>query len=199
MDNIVIILTSILTIVLVVLLVPLIMSARQKAEIKAIDDKCICYPSISVKVLWITTGVALLLTVIALVCTILSIINPEMMDTTADDTIWIILTWVLCIALDAFTIVFSIMFMRTITYNNDSFTDIKFCNKKHEYFYKDITKIESTVRANPTYTAYGAFEGRKGKLKVYFGERCVKIPANMLGVTEFISLLQTQRPNLFIN
>lgn len=121
------------------------------------------------------------------------------MDTTADDILGITFTWLLCIALDIFTIVFSILFMRTITYNSDSFTDNKFYNKKHEYFYRDITKIESTVKVNPTFTAYGSYDGMTGKLKIYFGENCVKIPARMLGVTEFIKVLQTKCPNLYTN
>lgn len=199
MEKIGIILTPALTIFLVSLIIPWIFSIRQRAEIKAIDEKQICYPRASVKALWILFGISILLTVIALVCTILSIVNPEMMGVSSDDIAGITITCVLSIALDVFTIVASIMFMRRITYNGDSFTEIKFYNKKHEYFYNDITKIECTVKANPIYTAYGVYKGMKGKLKIYFGEQCVKIPANMLGVTEFISLLQTQCPNLFIN
>lgn len=122
-----------------------------------------------------------------------------MMDTSAEDIGGIVAVWVLCIALDVFTIVVSIIFMRKITYNSNSFTDIRSYNKKSEYFYRDITKIESTVQVVPSYTAYGAYNGRKGKLKIFFGEKYVKIPAYMLGITEFIAFLQTQCPNLFIH
>lgn len=177
----------------------MIISIRQRAEKKAIENKQICYSRAAVNVLWITSGLSILLTVAAIVCTILSIINPEMMDTSADDTAGIIITDMLCIALDVFSIVVLIMFMRKITYNGDSFTEIKFYHKKHEYFYKDITKIENTVKATLAYTDYGVINGRKGKLKIYFGEKCVKIPAKMLGITEFIAFLQTQFPNLYID
>ena len=193
------VLTPVLTTLLLGIIMPWIISMRQRAEKKAIADKCICHPRAAVRAMWVLSAVAILLTVAALVCTILSIVNPEMMDTSADDIGGIIAVWVLCIALDVVTIVFSILFMRKIIYNSNSFTDIKLYNKKHEYFYKDITKIESTVKAESTYTDYGVINGRKGKLKIYFGEKCVKIPAWMFGITEFITLLQTQCPNLYIN
>lgn len=199
MENIGIILTPALTILLVGLIVPLIFSARKKAEQEAINDKCVCYPRLSVKVLWGTVVFAILLTLTALVCTILSIINPEMMGVSSDDTAGIIIACVLSIALDIFTISASIIFMRKLTYNSDSFTDMKFGRKKKEYFYTDITKIESNVRAIPTYTNYGIYDGRKGKLKIYFGNNYVKIPAIMVGIIEFIAHLQTQRSDLFIN
>lgn len=199
MEKISIIMTPALTMLLVGLMLPWINSMRQRAEKKAVDDKCVCYPRSSVIALWVLFGVAVLLTVAVLVCTILSIVNPEMMDTSDDDIVGIIFTWVLSIAVDAFTIVASIMFTRKITYNIDSFTDIKSYNKKHEYFYRDITKIENTVKANPTCTVYGEFKGMKGKLKIYFGDKCIKIPAQMLGVTEFIAFLKTQCPNLDIS
>lgn len=197
MEVIRIIVTPTLTMLLVSLIIPWAMSIRQRAEKKAIDEKCICYPRTSVNALWVLSVVAILLTVVALVCTILSIENPEMMDTTADDIPGIVAAWVLSIALDVFTIVFTIKFMRKITYNRDSFADNRFFNKKQEYFYRDIIKIENSVQAFPLYTAYGVSDGRKGKLKIYFGEKCVKIPANMLGVIEFVALLKTQCPNLF--
>lgn len=198
MDVIRIIVTPALTMLLVSLILPLAMSRRQRAEKQVIDDKCICYSRADVRAMWVLSAVAILLTVVTLVCTILSIVNPEMMDTSADDIGGIVAVWALCIALDVFTIVFTILFMRKINYNGDSFTDSRFYNKKREYFYSDITKIENTVQVIPTYTAYGVTDGRKGKLKIYFGEICVKIPASMLGITEFIAFLKTQCPNLFI-
>ena len=196
MENISIIITPALTMLLVGLIVPWAISMRQRAEQKAIADKCLCYPRSGVTVLWITSGVAVLLTAVALICTILSIVDPEMMDTTAEDIPYIILTWGLCIALDVFTITLSVVFMRKITYNSDSFTDIKFY-KKHKYLYKDITKIESTVKARFVDTAYGVDKAMKGKLKIYFGENCVKISAKILGITEFMAVLQKQCPTLY--
>lgn len=199
MDVIRIFATQALTLLLVSLILPLAISMRKRAEKKAIDDKCICYARAAVNAMWVLSAVAILLTVVALVCTILSIVNPEMMDTTADDIGGIVAVWVLCLALDVFTIVVTILFMRKITYNGNSFTDSRFYNKKREYFYCDITKIENTIQVIPTYTAFGVSDGRKGKLKIYFGEICVKIPAGMLGIIEFIAFLKKQRPNLFID
>ncbi|MCM1368444.1 MAG: hypothetical protein NC184_06535 [Roseburia sp.] len=194
MEKISISLTPALTILLVGMIVPWIISVRKKAEKIAIDDKCVCYSRSSVIALWITFGAAVLLTVAALVCTVLSIIDPEMMHTSSEDTAGIVLVWVLCIALDVFTIVASIMFMRKITYNSDSFTDFVFYKKERTYLYKDITKLESAVKM-----VYGAMPSRIGKLKIYFGEKCVKIPARMFGIIEFIAFLQTQCPNLSFN
>lgn len=197
MDVVRIIVTPALTMLLVSLILPMVMSMRQRAEKKAIEDKCICYPRSAANAMWVLSAVAILLTIVALVCTILSIVNPEMMDTSADDIGGIVAVWVLCIALDLFTIVFSIIFMRKIIYNSNSFMDIRIYKKKQEYFYKDITKIESNIQVIPSYTAFGVIDGRKGKLKIYFGENFVKIPANMLGVFEFNELLKTQCPELF--
>ena len=184
-------LTPALTMLLVSLIVPWIATIRQKAEKAAIDDKRICYLRSGVIAMWVMSGVAILLTLAVLIGTIFYIVEPEIMESSPDDIWGISLTWVLCVALDVFTIVFAIITTRQITYNKDSFTDIRAFRKKQQYFYKDITKIESTVKI-----VYGQYESRKGKLKIYFGEKCVKIPAMMFGVKEFMKLLHKTCPNL---
>lgn len=185
------VLTPVLTMLLVALIVPRIAIIRQKAEKAAIDDKSICYLRSGVIAMWVLSGVAVLLTLAVLVGTILCIVIPEIMESSTEDIWGITLTWVLSVSLDVFTIVFAIITARKITYNKNSFTDIRLFRKKQQYFYKDITKIESTVKI-----VYGTYESRKGKLKIYFGEKFVKIPATMFGVNEFMKLLQTKCPNL---
>ena len=116
------------------------------------------------------------------------------MEFSTEDIWGITLTWVLSVALDVFTIVFAVIMTRKLTYNENSFTDIRLFTKKQQYFYKDVTKIESTVKI-----VFGTYESRKGKLKIYFGEKCVKIPAMMFGVNEFIQLLHAKCPNIDFN
>ena len=202
MKNISSALTPVLTMLLVALIVPRIAIIRQKAEKAAIDDKSICYLRSGVIAMWVLSGVAILLTLAVLVCTILCVVNPEIMEFSTEDIWGITLTWVLSVALDVFTIVFAIITARKITYNKNSFTDIRLFRKKQQYFYEDITKIENTVKiVYGTYESriYGGNESRKGKLKIYFGEKCVKIPAMMFGVNEFIQLLHAKCPNIDFN
>ncbi len=185
------VITPALTILLVWLIVPCIVSIRHKAEKAAIDDKKMCYLRSGVITMWVLLGVAFLLTLAVLVGTILYIVIPEIMEASTGDIWGIILTWVLGVILDVFIIVFLTICTREITYNNNSFTDIRLNRKKQQYFYKDITKIESTIKI-----VYGMSESRRGNLKIYFGEKYVKIPATMLGVNEFMTLLHTKCPNL---
>ncbi|MCH5158407.1 MAG: hypothetical protein J1F33_04315 [Clostridiales bacterium] len=184
-------LTPALTMLLVALIVPWLATVRQKAEKNAIDSKSICYPRSSVIAMRIMSGVVILLTLAVLICTILYTVIPEIMEHSDKDIWGIPLTWVLCVAVDVFTIVFAVIMTRKITYDHNSFTDIRLFRKKQQYFYKDITKIENTVKI-----VYGMYESRKGKLKIYIGEKCVKIPAMMLGVNEFVKLLHNKCPQL---
>lgn len=162
---------------------------RQKSEKNAVDSKIICYLRRELIAMCLLTVVAFLFTVAALICTIFSVVNSELMETTTQDIWGIVLLGVLCIALDVTTIVFVIIFSRKIVYNNESFVDIRL-KKKQQYCYKDITKIENTLKIT-----CGIYESRKESLKIYFGEKYVKIPAAMLGVTTFVTYLHTKCPS----
>lgn len=186
------ILTPALTILLVGLILPQIAAARQKADQLAADMKCVCYSHGSILAMRILSVVSIILTIVLLVCTVLSIIDPEMMDTTSDDIGGIVATWILSVALDVFTIVWTIKFTRKIYYNNTTITEIQPFNKKQEFLLSDITSIRNTVAL-----VIGQYPPhRKGKLEIYFGEKCIKIRAQMHGVNELIAMLYDNCPEL---
>lgn len=179
-----------LTVLLVGLIMPFIASVKYKAEQSASNGRNVCYSRADILAMRICAVILILLTSVTLVCTISSIIYPDM-STSFEDICGITILWILCIMLDVFSITWSIKFTRKIHYNNTSFVEIKPFNKKRKYFYTDITSIKNTaivrLGRNPDF---------KGALKIYFGEECVKIPARMFGVSKFINVLRQKCPNI---
>lgn len=191
MENLGIYLTPVMTMILVSLIIPMIASSRQQGDLDATRAKCVKYGDTSLLLLRIFSVLLYLLTVVAIVCTILCIIDPEMMEFSSDDILGICFMYVLCIFSDIFTSYATITFTRRIYYDEQSFTDIKPFNKKKMYLFSDITGITNTVSGT-----IGVQTTRKGNLKIYFGEECVKIPAQMYGIAEFISVLRINRKDI---
>ena len=185
------ILTPALTILLVSLLIPMIAASRYKGDLDAARGKCLRYGDTAILMLRICTALFYLLTLVGIVCTVLSIIAPEMMDVTSDDTAGICVTITLCVAGDIFSTFASISFTRRIYYDGQTFTDIRPFNKQKTYSFAEITDIKITVTGT-----IGMQPTRQGRLKIYFGEECVKIPAQMYGIAEFISTLRQSRKDI---
>ena len=185
---------TVFIVLLSTVITPLILSAKQKAELAVTEDNCVCYSRALIKILRVFAVFFILLTIVVLVLTILSIADPEMMETDSDDIVFIVLSWLLCIMADIATITPSILLTRKIYYDNKYFTEIKPFNKKKRYFYSDVTRIENTVIVE-----LGEQSVRKGKLKIYFGNECVKVSAYMYGVKNFIKVLHAKCKNIKFN
>lgn len=185
------ILTPALTILLVGLIIPMIAAARQKGDLEAARGKCLQYGDTRLLLLRMFTALFYLLTLVGIVCTVLSIIDPEMMDVTSDDTAGICIALALGVAGDIFCTAVSISFTRKIYYDGQTFTDIRPFNKQKTYSFAEITDIKNTVTGT-----IGMQPTRQGRLKIYFGEECVKIPAQMYGIAEFISTLRQSRKDI---
>ena len=194
MEEVVRFLTPLVIMFAVGLIIPIIFSAERKAELSAEKDSCVCY--MRSKVIWLRVFFFFfaLLTLVIFVYTILSVLYPEMVGVTSKDIWGIVLVWVLSVGLEILTIIFSIVFTRKICYNDISFTEIRPFNKKKEYFYSAITGIDNTIKIVP-----GDLMHRKGKLKIYIGQECVKISSAMCGVPKFIKVLHSKCKDIKFN
>ncbi len=186
-----------ITTVLIGVLVPLIMEritdSQQKAEKKASKTKCIGYSRSDNIAMSVMTGFSVLLVAAALACMILCIKYPEKFEATAKEIYMFAGLFVLCFAFAIFTIVWTISFTRKICYNETYITDIRPFAQKKKYLYSDITSVGNSI-----VMMYGPFPTRKGKLTIFFDDKCLKIPARMFGVSECLENLRKQRPDLEI-
>lgn len=199
------IITPLLTFLILSLTLPLIFSAQQKAERFAENNNTVSYGKGALKAMIAFAVVLLLITAAAIACTILSALYPDMMHTSSEDIAGITVLLVLCAVLDALTVIAAVILTRKILYDEQSFSDVTAFGKKKTYLYSDITAIKNSVRISPYGSAYNPANTynhtygpvvRKGRLIIYLGDRCVKIPARMFGINKFIDVLRQKRSDL---
>ena len=178
------IVVPVLIILLIGLILPLVLSAEKKSAYFAAKDRYICYGSGMIFCVKLFIGYLILVTLATIICTVLSIVDPQMMGVSSDDIGGIVLVWILCILFDIFIILVFMFFKRKIYYDDVSFTEFRIFRKQKKYLFSDITGIMNTVVIHQ-----GKPKNCKGKLKIYFGKECVKIPALMYGIGPFIEVL----------
>lgn len=178
------IITPALTILLVGLILPMVSSSERKSAETAEKDRCISYGRGRLFTLKLLAAFLILLTLATIICTVLSIVDPQMMDVSSEDVGGIVFLWILCLAVDLSVILVSLLFRRKICYDDVSFTEFMPFRKPKRYLFSDITGITSTIVVRQSKPIIC-----NGKLKIYFGKECVKIPELMYGVGPFIEVL----------
>lgn len=191
------IITPALTILLVGLILPMVLSADKKSAKTAEKEHCICYGSAIMFTVKLFAVALMLVTSVTIVCTILSIIDPQMMGVSSEDIGGIAFLWILCIVFDiAVTLVF-MFFKRKIYYDDVSFTEYSPFGKPKKYLFSDITGIINDTKI--VIYSYRSPTRRKGKLKIYFGNECVKISGLMHGISPFIEVLHEKCKRIKFN
>ena len=110
-----------------------------------------------------------------------------MMGVSSEDIGGIAFLWILCIVFDILSIFIYTILKRKIFYYDVSFTEFKLFRKPKKYLFSDITGIINDTKI--VIYSYRSPTRRKGKLKIYFGNECVKISGLMHGISPFIEVM----------
>lgn len=189
--------TIMLSLSLLLLALPLALSYEKKSAYFAAKEHCICYGAGMILFAKLFMGYLILLTLAAIVCTVLSIIDPQMMGVSSEDIGGIVFAWILCIVFDILSIFIYTILKRKIFYDDVSFTEFKLFRKPKKYLFSDITGIINDTKI--VIYSYRSPTRRKGKLKIYFGKECVKISGLMHGISPFIEVLHEKCKRIKFN